>query len=193
MAVGFWVAAWQAPHHARDEIRADLAMDYRPWIAAAGCSLVVAAAFALRALKTPERRAGSIALTALLALLAVQCLSWGYQSQSPLRSSRLTAEAIEPYLAPDMQIFSIRHYPQSLPFYIRRIITLVDVEDELKMGIQQEPERWVATLEDFEQRWRIADRAIALMGRADYEEFEKQGLPMKLIFTGPERLAALKP
>jgi 4-amino-4-deoxy-L-arabinose transferase-like glycosyltransferase len=193
MAAAFFVAAWLAPQHARDEIRAELARDYRPWIIAGGCSLVIAAASAFKALKTSKRPAVPIAVTALFSILAVQCLLWGYHSQSPLRSSGQVADAIEPYLSDETEIFSVRRYPQSLPFYIRRIITLVDVEDELKMGIEQEPDRWIATIADFERRWLDADKAIALMDRGDYEKFEKKGLPMKLIFTGPKQIAVLRP
>jgi 4-amino-4-deoxy-L-arabinose transferase-like glycosyltransferase len=207
LAAAFFVAAWLAPGQAKDEIRAELARVYRPWIIAAACSLALASAAGFGALRTskrtrtdgpgrleePKRRIAPVASVALFAILAVQCLLWGYHSQSPLRSSRQAADAIAPYITEDTEIFSLRRYPQSLPFYIRRIITLVDVEDELKMGIEQEPEKWIATLGGFERRWLDADQAIALMDRGEYDKFEKNGLPMKLIFTGPKQIAVLKP
>ena len=64
----------------------------------------------------------------------------------------------------------MRTYEQTLPFYIKRTVTLVDYRDELDFGLKQEPELAIPTMEEFEARWRSDRKALAIMGPDIYRE-----------------------
>ena len=82
----------------------------------------------------------------------------------------------------------MRTYEQTLPFYIKRTVTLVDYQDEMAYGLKQEPQLWVPDLAEFERRWRSHDYALAVMSLEVYDQLQQAQLPMQLIARDTERV-----
>jgi hypothetical protein len=87
----------------------------------------------------------------------------------------------------------VRTYEHTLPFYIKRTVTLVDYADELEFGLQQEPNLEIPTLDEFEARWRNDRKALAIMGPDIYGELTGRALPMRLLAADARRVIVSKP
>ena len=89
--------------------------------------------------------------------------------------------------------YSVQMYEQTLPFYLRRTLTLVDYGDEFTFGLAQEPERSIRTMEEFKKRWRDEPEALAVMTANNYKRLEAEGLPMRVLARDPSRVVVGKP
>ncbi len=81
-------------------------------------------------------------------------------------------------------IYSVSYYEQTLPFYLRRTIDVVDYRGELEFGMRLDPARAIS-LEDFAARWRTDPDACAVMPRDDYNRLLTTGLPMTILLQDP--------
>ena len=89
--------------------------------------------------------------------------------------------------------YSVRMYEQTLPFYLRRTVTLVEYRDEMGFGLDQEPGKDIATVEAFVRRWRSDQDAFAVMHRNTYQQLVDGGLPMRIVAEDPRRIIVRKP
>ena len=190
MSVVLLLTGWQVALLESDVISAEMYHAYRPWIfSAAGLYMVASVlANAVRNL-----RAGHITAIALLALLAAQVLLLGFQSLSASRSSHDLARAIRANVPEGTEVFALASYPQSLAFYLKQTLTLVIVTDEMKMGIELEPDRWIGSEQEFRARWDAADQAVAVFRAHDLEKYRPLLEPLRIIYNGPRRTAVAKP
>ena len=189
LAAALLVCVWQADRFASDVTPVAMFMAYRPWFIAASLTLVIAAVAGFRARPTTP---GHIATIGLLVLLAFQLLMWGFQSLSGSRSSRELAMAIQAHVPEGTVVYSVANYPQSLPFYLQQTIILVDKKDEMKMGINLEPERWIATTEDFLHQWQQHEQAVAVFRTKSLDSYLEQLGPVQVIYNGLRRTAVVK-
>ncbi|MGH8279714.1 MAG: glycosyltransferase family 39 protein [Gammaproteobacteria bacterium] len=163
-----------------------------PWLIG-GCALLLALALAGFFLAYFRRVAPAIACLGLAIFLATQVLTTGAQTLAPVYSGRSLARQIEPYNRPGIPFYSVDDYQQSLPFYLKRTLTLVAYQGELNFGIQHAPQQWVPTLAAFETRWHADAAALAVMPKATYAQLQQAGLPMQVIGTNPRLVAVKKP
>jgi hypothetical protein len=117
----------------------------------------------------------------------------GYETQSPQQSSYDIAQKIRPYLKDDTPIYNVGTYDQALPYYLQRTVTLVNYQDELALGIQQEPHKWIPTIEEFLSKWFRDEAPIALMPTHIYQRLQKEHLLMQVIATDGRRVIIKKP
>ena len=92
-----------------------------------------------------------------------------------------------------MPFYSVGGYEQTLPFYIKRTVTLVAYQDEMAFGLQQEPQLWVPDVAGFERLWRNHDDALAVMGPEMFEQLQQARLPMQVIARDTERVFVRTP
>jgi hypothetical protein len=59
--------------------------------------------------------------------------------------------------------YSVGMLDQSVAFYLGRPTTQVAHEGEVANGIAAEPAKYIATMEEFERRWRAEAEAYAVM------------------------------
>ena len=189
LAVVLLASAWQAPRFASDATPAAMFVAYRPWFIAASVLLAIAALAGFRARPT---RPVHVATIGILVLLAFQLLTWGFQCLSGSRSSRDLAMAIQATVPDGTVVFAVATYPHSLPFYLQHTITLVSKRDEMKMGINLEPERWVATTEEFLDQWQSHEQAIAVFRTKSFDHYRKHLGPVRVIYSGLRRTAVVK-
>ena len=174
------------------EVPLVLYADYIPWLVAAGASLAAAAAVAF-VCAARGKAAGAVASLAIGGLLCSQLILNGHDSLSPSNSAYHIAARIRGEASADVPFFSVNTYDQTLPFYLKRTVTMVSYKDELEFGIAQEPGKFIPDFAGFEQAWRAAPQALALMPPATYRQFQAQGLPMSLLAEDPRRIIIAKP
>ncbi|GAA4329365.1 glycosyltransferase family 39 protein [Variovorax defluvii] len=170
------------------EVLAPLASGLR-----SGAALVLAGcAFAWWCLGRRRVTAAVLGL-AVTHALAVVLLLQAHNGYGQLKSAATLAAALPPSITPDTPVFAVRDYDQTLPFYLRRNVVLVDYEDEFALGQRREPDKWIPTLDEFVARWQAAPRAAAYMGAATWVELHRRGLPMRIVFHDPRRVVVVKP
>jgi len=106
---------------------------------------------------------------------------------APLYSGAALAEQISHAIMPATQLYAVRTYDQTLPFYLRRTMTLVESRGELEFGLMLQPDKAV-TLPAFIARWVAGSDALALMEPDTYALLRAEGLPMVVRARSPERL-----
>ena len=195
LAVGAMLLIFYAPHvtnWGNEKVSAELYALYSPWLLAAGAAglaLFLVAAWAgwrgLRNAAVIGISLGALALTQLAAL--------GHNVLAPASSAHDIAQQIKPHLAPGMPFYSVHNYEQTLPFYIKRPVTLVAYTDELAFGLEQEPALWLPDIPRFVAAWNNHRRALAIIAPATYAKLESEGLPMQVIARNVRYVVVKKP
>jgi 4-amino-4-deoxy-L-arabinose transferase-like glycosyltransferase len=172
---------------ASDEVPYALYAAYSHWLIAAAAVLTAGSALALYcALR--QRVATAVVGLALSGLIAAQLALTGHEALAPASSSYYLVRTIQPYLKPGVPFYSVGTYEQTLPFYIKRPVTLVAFLDEMEFGVRQEPQRWLPDLDSFERAWRSHDYALAIMDKDMYRKLAQSGLPMQVIAQDTRRI-----
>ena len=87
----------------------------------------------------------------------------------------------------------MEYYEQTLPFYLKRTLTMVQTRNELSFGIEQEPEKWIPTIDEFTLRWHEHGEAYAVMTIDIFDWLSAAGLPMSEIARNRRYVIVEKP
>ncbi len=177
---------------ASEEVPVALYRSYVPWLVAAAAMLFAGSAISWYHCRRDKLKPAVIALAAS-GLICAQLALMGHDSLSPASSAYHLAEKIKPYLKPGVPFFSVGSYEQTLPFYIKRTVTVVAYQDELEFGLQQEPQLWIPDQAGFERTWRIQPYALAVMSPATYQQLQSAGLPMQFVARDTRRVVVKTP
>jgi 4-amino-4-deoxy-L-arabinose transferase-like glycosyltransferase len=188
------LAAPQALRFADDEVPLALYANYVPWLLAGGLVLLVGGALAAWWARA-GRATGAMLALGMAGLVSGQLVLTGHNSLAPANSSYDLAQQILPHLRPGLPIYSIGMYEQTLPFYIKRTVTLVEYRDEMGFGIDQEPDKQLKDYVEFGKRWlRPESRgALAIMTPTTIRYFDQNKLPYEIIARDTRRLVVKKP
>lgn len=165
---------------------------YRYWIFAAIGVLLVGLSLGLRFKHNVHIAIISLAFSGLL---AIQLVGWGFQTQAPQRSGHQMARAIQAAVDKDVPVYNIGSFVHSLPFYLEKEVILVQFKGELEMGIQQEPEKWIGSWEEFAKQWQSAEQAVAVFGKGAYTgqyRAKMEKLPMRIIYQDTLKTAMVR-
>lgn len=132
-----------------------------------------------------------VVITGLGTLLGLSVVNKGSDALGMSRSGYPLTAPITASMHPDTKLYSVSDYDQTLPFYLKRQLTLVNYRGELDFGLRQEPELAIDTVEEFARIWRNEADAIAVMPPSLYKDLLSQGLPMQLL-TEQHKLVAVK-
>ncbi|HEX8986557.1 MAG TPA: glycosyltransferase family 39 protein [Rhodocyclaceae bacterium] len=174
------------------EVPAALYEAYVPWLVAA-CGCLAAGAAAAFVFAARENRSAAVVSLAAGGLLFAQLALNGHDSLSPSNSAYHIARQVAAEIPADAPFFSVNTYDQTLPFYLKRTVTMVSYKDELEFGIAQEPQKFIPDMAGFERAWRAAPKAYALMSPDNYEQYRAGGLPMRLLAADTRRVIVAKP
>jgi hypothetical protein len=83
-------------------------------------------------------------------------------------------------------VYSVRTYDQSLTFYLRHPVTLVEFRGELDFGQTLEPARSIATLAAFAPVWQHSGQALAVVEQKTYQLMQDEGFPMVIRASSPK-------
>jgi 4-amino-4-deoxy-L-arabinose transferase-like glycosyltransferase len=191
-ALGLATFAWLAPdRRANDAFILPLYQDFARWmLVAAGVMLL---GYLLTFWKSLQGSWTAIALAGLSMLLSVQFMIRGYEAISPLQSSAELARRMQPHLDPEIPVYAVRMYDQTLPFYLGRTLTLVDHVDEFALGLSAEPTRALRSLDAFKAAWTGQQKALAIMTPDTLQHLRAAELPMQVIAQDPRRVVVRKP
>ena len=209
VVVGFTMVAFL--HNSRTPPEA--LVHYRPWIFASAGVLILTLAliykFGSKLVQKEEkirrRYQGTQAATilALGSLITFQLVGWGYQSTNRVHSARQLAEAIAPYTKQstetkqqghtDVPVYCVACFYHSLPFYRQGPVQMVIFSGELELGIQQEPEKWIADFSTFLARWQQNPQGVAVLRQEEVALWKKKGMAMKVIYEDVARIAVIHP
>lgn len=195
-ALGWLVLLVAATQYGRFVDRASprVAIESLAW--GIGCAALIGLAGIVAAWQWLRRDQVDHALAAL-AVTHLVALLFAFESYGPygeLKSSAAIVRAMAPHVDATTPVYAVRSYEQTLPFYLRRPVILVDYTDEFAFGQAHEPDKWIPTLAAFADAWRRAPHAAAYMTRDTLTILrQEQGLTMQVIYEDPRRLVAIKP
>ncbi|MES2074465.1 MAG: glycosyltransferase family 39 protein [Pseudomonadota bacterium] len=164
---------------------------YQPWVLAA--ALLAAGGGALALMHARHLRRDATVLTlALAGFLATQAILAGFEPYGKMRAGTALVPAIQAELTSDTKIYSVSTYEQSLTFYLRRTVVLVDYWDEFSFGLQQQPELSIPTVDGFVAQWNKAAgagiKALAIMEHDTYAELKQRGVAMRVVADDSRRM-----
>ncbi len=125
-------------------------------------------------------------------LLALTILIQGTAALEGTRSSRIGARAMQPHVSADTRLYSVGDYPQSLPFYLGRTLTLVGYRGELDFGLNQQPHLGLKTLDALKGSWLEPGPAIAVLPNDMLGAVQDLGLKFDIIARQQDWLAIKK-
>ena len=163
------------------------------WGVGLGAALVLGACAVAWLLLGRQRRTAALAVLAAAHACATLTLMQSHDTFGQLKSADAIAVALAPQIDAATPVFSVRDYDQTMPFYLRRSVVLVQYVDEFAFGLAHEPQRGIASLAGFVERWGLEPAAAAYLDPATYHELLALGLPMHVVFNDPRRLVVVKP
>jgi len=192
--VALWgaYAAWLAPaKKAAEDFSRPLYDEMSLWVISA--ALVVAAStliafFVLR----HQRKWLGVLFMSIGTMIGVELIERGYEHISPLQSGANLAKSIRNSLKPETRLYAVETYDQSLPFYLRRTLTLVNYVDEFELGESSEPGKWISRIEDFPAAWSAPGPVIAIIQPGHLNKIKALGLDFEIIHQDPRRIAIRK-
>ncbi|SCU88054.1 4-Amino-4-deoxy-L-arabinose transferase or related glycosyltransferase of PMT family [Cupriavidus necator] len=160
---------------------------YAVWAALAFALVLGSAAMGLWLLRRHGRLA-SITAYAFGMLLAFSTALLGHEAIGRPASGIDMVAPIERVLRPGMPLYGVGMLDHTLPFYLRHPLTMVAQADELAFGAEQEPQKWLPTLDAFVDAWQHGPRAIALLSPQAFSELSAR-VPMHVVARDWRRVA----
>ena len=102
-----------------------------------------------------------------------------------------TQQAVGPIPA-EMPFYSVEWLDQTAIYYLGRPMTLVSGFDELEMGAGLEPNKVVATTDEWIQRWTDGPPAYAFMRRMTWQKLQAAGVPMRLVAESADKVVVAR-
>jgi 4-amino-4-deoxy-L-arabinose transferase-like glycosyltransferase len=174
------------PRLARHAGEAVLYTSYQPWALAAGLALLIGGALAMLYARQMQRDLTVLSL-AIAGFLAVQLLLAGFEPIGQVRAGTNLLPALKAAGAdnPATRVYSVGLYEQSLTFYLKRSVILVDYVDEFGFGLEQQPELAIPTIPAFVQQWRseaaAGVKSVAIIRPEIVTELKRQGVPLRVV------------
>jgi 4-amino-4-deoxy-L-arabinose transferase-like glycosyltransferase len=186
-------AAWVAPAQRAggDLARQEMYTELSGWVVAAMLLLAVAILAAFIALRTGRKWLGIMFVSASV-LGMIELVERGYENISPLQSGHAMAASIGKQMTADTRLYAVKIYDQSLPFYLKRTLTLVEYVDEFEMGEKAEPQKYIAQLVNFPAAWNAPGPAIAIIQPGDIDSIRALGVAFEVIHRDAKRVAIRK-
>ncbi|HUA77415.1 MAG TPA: hypothetical protein VMA86_07065, partial [Acetobacteraceae bacterium] len=111
---------------------------------------------------------------------------------APIYSGIDLARAV-PDMAPEVPLYTLATYDQTLPFYWRRTVTLVSYRGELDYGLKHDPGGEIPSIAEFVPRWTAESRAFAVMEKRMFDDLVSRGVPMREVAHDAGRVLAVRP
>lgn len=160
---------------------------YAVWAALAFVLMLASAAAGLWLLRRRGRMA-SITAYALGMLLAFSIALLGHETIGRSASGIDMVAPIARVLRPGMPLYGVGMLDHTLPFYLHHPLTMVAQADELSFGTEQEPQKWLPTVDAFVDAWQHGPRAIALLPPQTFAELSTR-VPMHVVARDWRRVA----
>jgi 4-amino-4-deoxy-L-arabinose transferase-like glycosyltransferase len=147
------------------------------WAITAVVASLAATAMSFRAALRPL---STVLVAVIGSSLAWQCLMCEYTVIPPARSARELVRAVRPFLTPDMPLYSVGQYRETISPYLGRTLQLADYEGELRFGLDEEPHQRMS-VEEFAARWSADGPAVAFFAPGVWDLWRRRGLPGRVL------------
>jgi 4-amino-4-deoxy-L-arabinose transferase-like glycosyltransferase len=159
----------------------------------AGLALAAAGAYAAM-LAWRARIPAAVAALAIGAFCAVLLAIAGHRVYAPFFNASSTIAAMNPPPSPETPFFAVHSYDHSVPWSLRRTVTMVGYRDEFGDAVDWEPGRYIQEDAGFTRAWTEARDAYALFAVRDFDRLRAElGLPMEVVSRGPRYIIVRKP
>jgi hypothetical protein len=167
--------------------------DVKLWCWVAAALWAAGATLSWWAFKGGARIEAAVIAIALPLMAAHQVVFVGAERVAPAKSSLALAQQMKPHLDDATRVYVLQIYPQSLPVYLGRTVTLVNFRGELDFGLAHEPRKGIPTIEAFREVWSAERDAVAVMKKTMYADLLQSGVPMRFIAEDAQRIAVRRP
>ena len=124
--------------------------------------------------------------------LATQLAIIGHGMISERFSAAALVASIEPKPPANAPVYAVDTYDHTLPWYLRRTVTMVAYRDELGVAVDWDQGLFVPTVDEFERRWPAHANAYAFIGSGAFDQMAAR-LPMKVIARDARYVFVRKP
>jgi 4-amino-4-deoxy-L-arabinose transferase-like glycosyltransferase len=166
--------------------------DYARWLVLAFALIAVAGA-AAGLLAWRGRRGAAVLALAAGGLVATQIGLAGHLTIAERFSVASTVAKLAERPPAGAPVFAVGVYDHTIPWVLKRTVTMVMHRDELEKEIGWEPQKFVADLDSFARAWSAAPQAWAFVRPADLDRLRAMGLGMQELARGPTYAIAKKP
>jgi 4-amino-4-deoxy-L-arabinose transferase-like glycosyltransferase len=171
----------------------DFRTAYGPALFAVAATLL-AAGLVGAGLASKGRKLPALACISLGGFAAMLIAMAGHRVYAPFYSAAPTLAAMKQPPSREARFYAVDSYDHTLPWALRRTVTMVGYKDELGQAVTWEPGRFIPDLAGFARQWSAEGEAYAFFAVRDYEELRKQlGLPMEEVARGPRYVIVRKP
>jgi 4-amino-4-deoxy-L-arabinose transferase-like glycosyltransferase len=166
---------------------------YALWLLVATLILSAAASAALL-LAWRARVTAAVLALAFGALVAMQVGIAGHRTLSERFSVAATVAALPEQPAPGVPVFAVDKYDHTLPWSLKRTVTMVGYRDELGDAVDWEPEKFVPDLITFARRWNEAPQAWAFLPIEEADRLPRElGIRAQVMARGATYAIIKKP
>jgi 4-amino-4-deoxy-L-arabinose transferase-like glycosyltransferase len=145
--------------------------------------------------------AGNVRIKAILAIASLSVLSvWagllGHNALSPAQSGQSLAKQFlekEGNSRQQIPFYSVKSFDHTLPFYLQRSFIVVDWRDELDLGLNAQPERFVKDEATFLERWSTLPKGYAVMEFSVFERLKRSGFSHRIVAQDLRRVIVSRP
>jgi 4-amino-4-deoxy-L-arabinose transferase-like glycosyltransferase len=170
-----------------------LAGAYAAVLIFAGLALLAGGALAA-VLALRGRIFACVAALALGTLIASLAAIAGHRDYAPLFSASSTIAAMNPQPSAATPFFAVESYDHSVPWSLRRAVTMVGYRDEFGDAVYWEPGKYIREHAGFTSAWTEARDAYALFAVRDFDRLRAElGVPMEVVARGPRYVIVRKP
>jgi 4-amino-4-deoxy-L-arabinose transferase-like glycosyltransferase len=165
---------------------------YQPWVLAAGLVLLIGGALSMLYARQMQRDL-TVLVLAIAGFAGTQLLLAGFEPIGKVRAGTnlMPALAAAGATNPATRVYSVGLYEQSLTFYLKRTVTLVDYWDEFSFGLEQQPQLSIPTIPAFVQQWRAEAaagiRSVAITRPEIAADLQRQGVPLRIVAADARR------
>jgi 4-amino-4-deoxy-L-arabinose transferase-like glycosyltransferase len=166
---------------------------YSAALIAAGLVLAAAGVYAAVLAQRGSVAASMVAL-AVGALCAVLAAIAGHRVYAPAFNASSTIAAMKPGPPQETPFFAVHSYDHSVPWSLRRTVTMVGYRDEFGDAVGWEPGKYIPDDAGFVRAWTDAREAYALFAVRDFDRLRASlGVPMEVAARGPRYVIVRKP
>lgn len=166
---------------------------YAEWLLIATLVLAACAAAALF-MAWRHRVTPAVLVLALGGLVASQIGIAGHRTLSDRFSVAATVAALPELPPAGAPVFAVDMYDHTLPWSLKRTVTMVGYRDELGDAVDWERDKFVPDLITFAERWRAAPQAWAFLPVGEAEKLPRElGLRVQVMARGTQYAIVRKP
>lgn len=171
---------------------AELYQAYSQWVEIA---LYVVTSGTLLAWLLRKLKHLSVSIVAFSFIIMTLTAGLGHNIVGRLLSGVDLAEKAKPFVQADTNFYAVKILEHTIPFYLQKPSIMVEFMDELEFGIEQEPDKWIPTTEQFIERWNSDEEKhpLAVMSHRTFNELKTKDFPMEVVAEDPLRVIVKKP